>query len=150
MGHSHYLNIAHPISNQRWNKFTNACHRVFSIAQARGIALSCDYDEDKPPVASVYGVKVNGVGDGACETLDIPRDGGLDTWAPSMGPGWRFVKTYQRPYDAAVCAILAIGKRLRVLSSVASDGDASDWEQGLGIAREAMGEEVSLPFADER
>jgi hypothetical protein len=55
------------------------------------------------------------------------------------------VKTYQRPYDLVVCAVLAVGKHFGVLTAVSSDGREDDWTGGLALAREGAGEEIPDP-----
>lgn len=56
-----------------------------------------------------------------------------------------FCKTARKPYDLVVTACLAY-LASRHGWSVSSDGDASDWEQGVELASEALGEPVPNPL----
>jgi len=58
--------------------------------------------------------------------------------------GWDFCKTAYKPYDVVVTAILALGEHLKLLTAT-SDGGADDWQDGIKLASEALGETVSLP-----
>ena len=144
IGHSHYFNIAHPIGPKRWAVFAEACR---SIVAASPVALANGVGRGKP-VINASRVSVNGVGDRGCEAVEVTRTGGLETWGKDMGAGWRYVKTYQRPYDVAVCAILAVGRHLGVLACVSSDGKAEDWAPGIALARKATGLPIQDPMAD--
>lgn len=148
MGHSHYFNHTKGVSTICWSEFSSRVRAVVVLAMSEGMELSNGLHYYAFPAIDNDHIALNGVGDDGCETLAIEREGWRETWSESCGVGWRFVKTYQRPYDAAVCAILAIGKHLGVLSKVSSDGNARDWEAGLALAREVMGTDVPLPFDD--
>lgn len=145
MGHSHYFNHAPRIS-AKWEDFVGRVRAVVILAMSGGMELSDGRHDFAFPAIDSDRISLNGVGEDGCETLTIEREGWRETWYEGNGVGWRFVKTYHRPYDAAVCAILAIGKHLGILSKVSSDGNARDWEPGLALAREVMGADVPLPF----
>lgn len=105
---------------------------------------------ERRPVINTSKVSINGVGDRGCEAVEIERTGGQETWGAEMGDGWCYVKTYQRPYDVVVVAVLAVGWHLGVLSSVSSDGKAHEWDRGGALAREATGLPIQNPLAVER
>lgn len=148
MGHTHYLNIAHPITDHQWERFITVCRAIFSRCADEHWSVALSDGEDGLPEASDLRVAVNGVGLDGCETLEIERSGGLTTWHAPHGPGWRFVKTNKRPYDDAVVAVLAVGKHLGILDAVDSDGARNDWAAGLSLARDATDEPIPLPFYD--
>ena len=143
MGYSNYCNIAHPISPRRWAHFAEACR---SIVAASPVPLGNGMGHGRP-VINASKVSINGVGDRGCEAVEIERTGGQETWGDDMGDGWRYVKTYQRPYDVVVVAVLAVGRHLGVLSKVSSDGEASDWARGVALACEATGLPIQNPLA---
>ncbi len=51
---------------------------------------------------------------------------------------FNFCKTARKPYDEIVTAILAVVDKLAPGAlEIGSDGDESDWEEGLALAKKA-------------
>lgn len=79
-------------------------------------------------------VALNGMDEDAHETFSFP---------PSRD--WCFCKTAYKPYDVVVTAILIASNAICPGAfSYGSDGDASDWEAGLNLARRALGTKWKL------
>jgi hypothetical protein len=58
----------------------------------------------------------------------------------SQNEAFNFCKTFQSPYDTVVVACLIIMKHyLGDAIEVASDGDASEWADGLTLAQKVTG-----------
>lgn len=137
MGYTHRFTPAEHVSPSLWEEFCAVTRRVIATAAKRGIALG-DHDGVGDPVVDDDSILLNGAGDEGYEALGILRSGG----------GESFCKTGRdkgRPYDAAVTAILAIGKCLGVFVDVDSDGTEAEWAPGLELASEAAGAPIAFP-----
>jgi len=85
---------------------------------------------DLPPEASGEAIRLNGVGDGACETFRLAR----------AVSGYEWCKTDRRPYDAVVTAVLVLAQAHALgWLAITSDGTPADWEPGLRLLGEAFG-----------
>ena len=76
------------------------------------------------------GLEFNGTADEAHETFSL-----RDHW--SKNEAFNFCKTASKPYDIVVVACLIVLQHYLgdELLEVGSDGDASDWEEGLQLAK---------------
>ena len=97
------------------------------------------------------GLHVNGKGELAHEDFIIRetfklnfREESTNIGIPS---GFNFCKTAQKPYDTVVVACLIVLKHyLKDLIEVSSDGDASDWLDGLNFASRVLKTKFSNPL----
>ena len=85
------------------------------------------------------GLNFNGKGDSGHETFTM-----REHYTQNDRAG--FCKTAQKPYDILVVACLAIlAYRLEEAVSVYSDGDVSDWHDGINLAQTVLRRKVSVP-----
>jgi hypothetical protein len=78
------------------------------------------------------GLKFNGVGELAHEDFTAREH-------YSENEGFNFCKTAQKPYDTVVTACLIVLEYyMGGLIEVSSDGDSTDWESGLELAKRVL------------
>lgn len=88
------------------------------------------------------GIEINGKGAEAHETFTMPEH-----FRDAVENGFQFCKTARKPYDTVVTAMLAVLKHwLGDLIDVSSDGDASDWEQGVNFAKRVTRRRIANPI----
>ena len=91
---------------------------------------------------SYGGCDINGKGDLAHENFVL-----RDHFSQALKDGGDFCKTAQKPYDTVIVACLAILKyRLGDAIEVSSDGDATDWIEGVALARRCTARVVPNPL----
>lgn len=91
-------------------------------------------------VNDYLGLEVNGTGDLAHETFAL-----RDHW--SKNEAMNFCKTDSKPYDVVVTACLIVLQHYlgAELVEVTSDGDVSDWEEGLALAKRHLKMKLAIP-----
>ena len=95
-------------------------------------------DACSPLELTVADLCFNGIDDDGHETCLVENEGAEFT----------FCKTNRKPYDRVVTAVLAImAQELGDAFTVTSDGDRSDWADGVALASNVLGEEVANPIA---
>jgi len=97
------------------------------------------------------GIKLNGKGDLAHEPFELREHfkqnlTERDNNGALIGSG--FCKTDRKPYDTVVVACLAILKyRLDDAIELTTDGNASDWSEGVDLARRVIRRKVPNPIS---
>lgn len=119
MGYTHYWRGAREITPA----FLVGVGQILDAFEASGEPLD-RYD------VSLEAIHFNGCEPDCCEDFDFL--------------GETFCKTRREPYDVAVTAVLALAAHLG-LATVTSDGEASEWADGVELAREATGLLVANP-----
>ena len=140
MGYTHYWRLYKIATPDQALEIVTATKKVFSMCEDEGIVLVSD-DFGGPPKAELDIIRFNGVGKNEHETflVNLIKETDFD-----------FCKTACKPYDVAVTAVLAIAKAvLGDAINVSSDGDASDWQNGIAMACVALGKVVELPLERE-
>lgn len=133
MGYTHYW-YRNPAKEtpEMFGRFALDAMRLVTVATTGGLPLEADFTEGV--------IRVNGVGPDACEDFwwSAVEDGTLSF---DDGSTFGFTKTRQRPYDAAVCALLLRARHhyLETGMSIASDGLWPDWAEGLALYERAFG-----------
>jgi len=85
------------------------------------------------------GLEFNGTGDAGHETFSL-----RDHW--SKNEAGNLCKTNAKAYDVVVVAcLITLQHYLGDLVEVSSDGDASDWEAGLGLAKRVLKANLNIP-----
>lgn len=136
MGYSHYFETGTLVFDE---PFLADVRAIVREADAEGIALSGDpYGvEPRPPEVGPEGIVINGLGPESCEPLVLEPDG-----EAARG----FCKTYRRPYDAVVGAILMRVAESRPDADIASDGSfLLDWEAARRLFAAALDREGPCP-----
>lgn len=135
MGYSHYWEQRSAFSAEAWSRLTTITRHIARIAEEDGVRLVTTYcDKDNAPThepATVTEEEIffNGHPEqGDAEDLCISRE---------VGRNW-FCKTYQRPYDVAVVAVLATAQAIAGDAfDFTSDGDTADLHPGFCLAAQA-------------
>ena len=135
MGYTHYWKITDEIGDNAWAAICEDAEKLLAQSPCK---LAWEYDEPtRPPQANEAFIQFNGVGDDGHETLLLER-------SPE---DFVFCKTAQKPYDQAVCAILAVAAGHSPLIQVSSDGDMDDWKPALEWASQVLGRPVTISFS---
>jgi hypothetical protein len=140
MGYTHYWNLQLDTPRPMIDKALADCRKIMRkfdtyIAGWDGeVGVKCDLE----------GVAFNGRGDEGHESFHFP---------PKMTANFdenttfSFCKTARKEYDLVVVACLAaIADRLGKYVDVSSDGNESDWTDGVAAANEAIDREIPNPL----
>ena len=122
IGYSHYIADRKTFTDSDWKQLTNAAKILVSNAQLFGS------DGTGKPIIDESDIMFNG---------DKSKDEDHETFHLSKCKSdWDCCKTAQKPYDDQVTAILCIASFLAPDAlKVTSDGDKSDWQEGLRLAQ---------------
>jgi hypothetical protein len=141
MGYTHYWTRPRfEISKAVWKQITNDVQRIVALSPT---PLAYESDQQKPPCADGKLIRFNGIGEDGHETFYIERS--ITDRKPRYqgdNPKWTFCKTAHKPYDVAVTAVLAYldSRWPDLFKQVSSDGEPSDWQAGIELARKALPE----------
>ena len=133
MGYTHYWKSA-AFTAAQWEKLAAGARSVLSAASAAEIHIAMEFSPayDEPgqlPVVDDNCLRFNGTGKGGHETFVLTR-------APM---DFGFCKTAQKPYDAAVVAILILASECGPLTW-SSDGEEEDWAAGRELLAASRGD----------
>ncbi len=135
MGYTHHWH-EHDIPTETWALI---CADANKLTEATPVALAEDDDgSGLPPVINHLRngeIRFNGSNGLGYETFRLLQNSGRD-----------YCKTGERPYDAVVCAVLAVAKEHHPALFVSSDGSHLDWQPHLDWASEVLGRRVPLPI----
>lgn len=165
MGYTHYWTQKRDFTKAEWETICADLGGLLKFAQhERGIPLA-DW-EGAPrtsPEISADVISFNGLGDDSHETFMVHRRRpAKESWQTARGSA--FCKTARKPYDPVVTACLcylstitrqddpATGEPINGTEAfeVSSDGDGSDFLEGLQLARDALprvANQLDLPMA---
>jgi hypothetical protein len=134
MGYTHYWYRKPKLDANNWDAFLLD---VDKLIRNSGITVQYEADDAKPPEVSAQLVRFNGVDGDGHETFYIEREA---TGRDRDGQVFAFCKTAQKPYDPLVCAVLVAAKKhFGADFKVSSDGDQTDWEEGLDLVDRLLG-----------
>ncbi len=141
MGYTHYWRLNPKGDDERYGA---ALAELQAIVKASPVRLRGPLGEGRPEVGD--GIAFNGDTESGqdYETFALEanlRDVRIIVSASDGGDerGFGCCKTAQRPYDVAVCAVLAtMSARCKGDVTISSDGDATEWLEGVKLAREAL------------
>jgi len=150
MGYTHYWRtIPGELSASKWDEFSGNVQKVVDAAIRDGIALEGHEDKGDAPVVTSDEVRFNGTGEHAHETLRLVRNVTGEPMRAGEGV-FDFCKTAYKPYDLPVTAVLSLYKHyFPNVTSISSDGDASDWLRGVAFVEAACGLDVEIPLHDD-
>lgn len=139
MGYTHYF-YGHDFDPAAFEKLAEDAGQLQQSCQ-----IPVAYEYDQPGRAAAFNpeyIRFNGIDDGGHETFAIRRTGGED---------FNFCKTAAKPYDTLVCAVLLAAQyRLGESIRISSDGEWSDWSDGLNLYLSVFPERVpECPFEDD-
>ncbi len=145
MGYTHYWTHKRRFTNSDWQDVVADLTAIMEAAHAEELFAIGDTCGEKPLASprdahcgDIFGF--NGLDDDAHETFIIYQNRRpLDSWQKPSQRGWDFCKTARKSYDVAVTACLIyLESRFPEHFSTSSDGESSDWQDGLGLARRAL------------
>lgn len=135
MGYTHYWKKS-DTPQDAWDKLRADAERLI---RATPVRIQFEYDDPAPPEVSNTRIRFNGVGDYRHETFCLEKN----------EVEFDFFKTARKPYDVVVTAILACAKEhLGDGIKVSSDGDSSEWDEGLEFAKATLGRIVPFPCSE--
>jgi hypothetical protein len=135
MGYTHYHPQNRDYTTEEWASLTEAARAIIATS---AVPLAREYDEPgTPPEIDGDRIMLNGIGDDGHETFILRR---------IRSGEFEFTKTAAKPYDEVVTAILATSHTLAPDAlRISSDGNAADWDDGVALARRAMGKAIVNP-----
>lgn len=142
MGYTHYWRTAEKkMDHEVWREICEDARKILGDKPTNIIAWDSEFPAKAPEIDdSVLGeIRFNGIGEDGHETFCFEFN----------GPKFAFCKTAFKPYDVFVTAILAMIKdRAPDDVSVSSDGDPSEWEEGVALASEKLGRKIANPITE--
>jgi hypothetical protein len=147
MGYTHYFTFKRDASmnaaeaEAAHQVAIKECTKVLRTLKREGVSLSGYSANSKKQYG---GLKVNGTKDDAHEDFVI-----REHFSQNVDEGFGFCKTARKPYDIAIVACLAILKyRLGACIEVGSDGNASNWIEGVETAARILKRKIKNPIAE--
>jgi len=160
MGYTHYWNHTRKFSNADWARVEDAWSACVGAAQNMGLQLSCDNGETsisahrmvtqcwKNDFGNGPVLAINGYRNDAHETFVIHKNGPKpNSYHAKSNKGFDFTKTAGKPYDAFVTAMLIwLETNFPKHITVRSDGEISDWQEGMDLAIQTFGIEGKMDY----
>lgn len=148
MGYTHYWYRVPELPEREWRSFLKDAIAILGRSGAR---LVKEYNEPgQPPMVTPDLICFNGVGEEGHETFYFPRiedKREIVSDKKHKGFAFAFCKTAQKPYDAAVCAVLLAAKRaFGQMITISSDGEWEEWEPGRKLYALATGDAAATPW----
>lgn len=137
MGYTHYFPQQRAFTTAEWELITQATRKILA-SQLKGVI--CGGDGEGKALVNSKEISFNGNNedDQSHETFHITKGHMRD---------FNFCKTAQKPYDTAVVAVLcACHFYAPGALEISSDGDSSDWQQGLELAQQIVDKDVTCPI----
>lgn len=153
MGYTHYWTQKRNFTVTEWQDICSDVRAILDYGQnLAGVPLANGMgDGGTSPELSDDSIAFNGLGDDSHETFSIGRKIRRPDYE-GRTKGWDFCKTARKPYDpvvvACLCYLSTVTRREDPAThepiigteafSVSSDGDGSEWVEGLDMARKAL------------
>jgi hypothetical protein len=138
MGYTHYWRNKTTISPEVWK---DICRDAAKIIAASPVPLQWESDEKRPPEIKADNAK----GGGPLIRFNGVDDDGHETFLVEPGAKvFDFCKTNGKPYDIVVTAMLAMIASRWPDFRVTSDGVRMEWQEGLDLARGALGRPIYI------
>ena len=107
MGYTHYWRQSRDFTAAEWKKI---CTGARAVVKAYRSVLCFEYDQEgKAPEVSAEAIQFNGKGDDGHETFILTRK--MGACYNGEAEAFNFCKTAEKPYDAAVVAVLMVAKK---------------------------------------
>lgn len=159
MGYAHYWTRKDSFTDHEWRTITVSFGLIVEAAIHRGISLSADNDLSRISAhgrlrqawqiktASGPALAINGVDTQRHETFQITQDvAPIEPWMVENIYAQESCKTSRKPYDLVVTAMLSwLEHHFPDRIEVFSDGTLDEWREGIDLATEATGAEVTGP-----
>lgn len=157
MGYTHYFEFKVPkgikaaILESRYQTAIRECSLIARTwnreCKASGDSDSrlSGYTAHCKPSQNYGGIELNGKGENAHESFNLREH--FKQNFEGFGKGFAFCKTARKPYDSVIVACLSVLKhRLGNAVRVSSDGDSTDWESGVNLARRITKLKIQNPI----
>ena len=143
MGYTHYWKFKevkpikgqHPEIEKMYQLGIRQCQRIIKAYNSqfeKGDDRRLSGYSAHTKVNDYLGLDVNGVKDNSHETFSF-----RDHW--SSNESFNFCKTARKPYDIVVVAcLITMQYYMGDLLQVSSDGDVSDWNNGMKLAKKVL------------
>jgi len=146
MGYTHYFYRKEKTDVKIWNAL---CQDTRILLESADIPLTYPGDEGdhKGFLINAEEINFNGSGADAHENVYFPKDfltGDYDS-TDRHERHFSFCKTARKPYDEYVTAFLLLAKfYMKDDIRINSDGDVSDWQEGIELVNKIFEYDVSL------
>jgi hypothetical protein len=142
MGYTHYWTQEKRIAKPKLKKFIGEAQKIL---KASPCWLFYEMDQlDTPPICTTDFIRFNG-----------KKGEGYETFYLGFNPKlieenhFEFCKTALKAYDGTVTAILALlGDHFPDAFTIRSDGNESDWAEGIDLAERALNRRLKYPVND--
>jgi len=122
MGYTHYWRPTRDLTEDEWDNIRQVAKTI--LKDNHGIILDNEPTDSQNLSITYESILCNGIGDDGHETFYLTR---------KMRNDFEFCKTAQKPYDKYIVAMLIAVAQITDSISVSSDGDQSDWLEGLQL-----------------
>ena len=122
MGYTHYWRPTRDLTEDEWDNIRQVAKRI--LKDNHGVILDNEPTDSQNLSITYDSVLCNGIGDDGHETFYLTR---------KMRNDFEFCKTAQKPYDKYIVAMLIAVTQITDSITVSSDGDQSDWLEGLQL-----------------
>ena len=122
MGYTHYWRPTRDLTEDEWDNIRQVAKRI--LKDNHGVILDNEPTDSQNLSITYDSVLCNGIGDDGHETFYLTR---------KMRNDFEFCKTAQKPYDKYIVAMLIAVAQITDSITVSSDGDQSDWLEGLQL-----------------
>jgi len=122
MGYTHYWRPTRDLTEDEWDNIRQVAKTI--LKDNHGVILDNEPTDSQNLSITYDSVLCNGIGDDGHETFYLTR---------KMRNDFEFCKTAQKPYDKYIVAMLIAVTQITDSITVSSDGDQSDWLEGLQL-----------------
>jgi len=122
MGYTHYWRPTRDLTEDEWDNIRQVAKTI--LKDNHGIILDNEPTDSQNLSITYESILCNGIGDDGHETFYLTR---------KMRNDFEFCKTAQKPYDKYIVAMLIAVTQITDSITVSSDGDQSDWLEGLQL-----------------
>jgi len=122
MGYTHYWRPTRDLTEDEWDNIRQVAKTI--LKDNHGIILDNEPTDSQNLSITYDSILCNGIGDDGHETFYLTR---------KMRNDFEFCKTAQKPYDKYIVAMLIAVAQITDSITVSSDGDQSDWLEGLQL-----------------
>ena len=122
MGYTHYWRPTRDLTEDEWDNIRQVAKTI--LKDNHGIILDNEPTDSQNLSITYESILCNGIGDDGHETFYLTR---------KMRNDFEFCKTAQKPYDKYVVAMLIAVAQITDSITVSSDGNQSDWLEGLQL-----------------
>lgn len=139
MGYTHYWRVKEKIPRETWLQICDDAEKIIAACHVK-LVWESDEPKKKPEVKR----ELDKDGAGVIRFNGIGEDGHETFFFEANASGFNFCKTASKPYDVAVCAMLAAIADRAPMIKVTSDGTHDEWREGLYLAKKALNREISV------